>query len=64
ISADRENFFFGGDFLVSPCPKDGVVGKSRSLLFSNIWIYIFTYHLPLRGLIPSTSSVIGGEQPS
>ncbi|WP_303330092.1 hypothetical protein, partial [Bacteroides acidifaciens] len=32
ISADRENFFFGGDFLVSPCPKDGVVGQSFLML--------------------------------
>ncbi|WP_278718975.1 hypothetical protein, partial [Bacteroides caecimuris] len=33
------------------CPKDGVVGRYSSMLFSNIWIYNFTYHLPLRGLL-------------
>ena len=45
-------------------PKDGVVGETK--FFLSYWwqAYVFTYHLPLRGLTPSDSPVIGGEQPS
>ncbi|EDO08811.1 hypothetical protein predicted by Glimmer/Critica [Bacteroides ovatus V975] len=56
--------------MVSPLSKKegwlkaGVVGINKVYPSMKKEIHFFTYHLPLRGLTPSDSPVIGGEQPS